>query len=74
MACNKDPTAPFVYFLFPLAYSLHGNSILPVGRGSSGDSLFIGNNGFIKVLLAQNTGLLVGLDCVGTVIQLGSVR
>ena len=30
--------------------------------------MLIGNNGFIKVLLAQNTGLLVSLDCVGAVI------
>jgi hypothetical protein len=59
-----------VYFLFPLACSIHGNSSLPVGRSSSGDSLFIGNNGFIEVLLAQNTGFLVGLNGVGTIFQL----
>lgn len=45
-----------------------GKYCIPVGRGSSGDSLFIGNDGFIEVLLAQNTGLLVGLDCVGAVL------
>lgn len=73
MACNKDPTAPFVYFLSRKLYSisrfLEINS-LPVSRSSSGNPLFIRNDGFVKVLLAQNTGLLVGLDCVSTVYQL----
>jgi hypothetical protein len=52
------------------ACPVHGINSLPVCRSSSWDSLFIGNNGFIKVLLAQNTGFLVGLDCVGTIFQL----
>ena len=72
MACNKDPTAPFVYFLSCQLVEYTDDS-LPVGRSSSGDSLFIGNDGFVKVLLAQNTGLLVGLDCVGTDSQLDSI-
>jgi len=45
-------------------------SSLPVCRGSSGNSLFIGNDGFIKVLLAQDTGFLVSFHCVGTGFQL----
>jgi hypothetical protein len=58
--------------VFPIssACRVHGNNSLPVGRSSSGDSLFIGNNGFVKVLLAQNTGFFVSLDRVGTIFQL----
>lgn len=43
---------------------------VPVGRGCSGDSLLIRNDGFVKVLLAQNTRFLVCLDGVGAACQL----
>jgi len=63
--------------VFPVgsAYNRYdGADNLPVGRSSSGDSLFIGNDGFVEVLLAQNTGLLVSLDSVGTVLQLYAMQ
>jgi len=50
--------------------SLEAEMDVPVGRGSSGDSLLIRNDGFVKVLLAQNTGFLVCLDGVGATCQL----
>jgi hypothetical protein len=58
--------------VFPIssARPAHGYDSLPIGGSSSGDSLFVGDDGFIKVLLAQHTGLLVGLYCVGTILQL----
>jgi len=67
---QQRPNSSVCVFPVGSAYNRYdGQGSLPVGRGSSGDSLFIGNDGFVKVLLAQDTGLLVGLDCVGAVMS-----
>lgn len=67
MAWSKDPTAPLVYFLFIVSECQPGRlqDDVPVCRCCSGDSLVIGDDGFVKVLLAEHTGFLVSLDGVG---------
>lgn len=66
-----DPTAPPVYFLRPKlspcpAGLINVDACAPVGRGRSRDTLIIGDDRLVKVLLAQHTRLLVGFHGVGT--------